>query len=109
MNNDPSRQMFLKAYNNYLKHNDMDLVPVGYVGRGPGWFLPTPDAPNAEPILYGGKHKNIGIVFSLGLRRGEEPDELLMNILRKIEGYAMVELSKVPDHVSQQETKQEAQ
>ena len=88
------REKSIKWYKKYLANNDMQLVPLGMIMRGPGWQY-DPKDDTAKPLSYG-EYRSLGIVISLALPNGEEPAEWLVDILKRIETFALSELDKVP-------------
>jgi hypothetical protein len=88
------RQETLKWYRKYIARINMQLVPLGMVMRGPGHQY-NPKDDTAKSLSYGG-YEHLGIVLSLALPNGEEPAEWLIDIMKRIESFALSELDKVP-------------
>jgi hypothetical protein len=91
-NNLEMRQAVIDAYQYYLDHHNMVLTPVGIVQRGPGYARETREG-LVKPLSYEG-YPCIGIVLSVGLK-GQEPPDWLMDIVKRIEHFAINELNKV--------------
>jgi hypothetical protein len=97
------RRETLKWYKKYIARNNMQLVPLGMVMRGPGHQY-NPKDDTAKSLSYGG-YEHLGIVLSLALPNGEEPAEWLIDIIKRIESFALSELDKVPCEAEMEQPK----
>jgi hypothetical protein len=89
------RQAIIDSLKYYLEKHHMALIPVGSVQRGPSYTQETREGP-VKPLLYGEGYPCIGIVLSVGLK-GQEAPEWLMDIIHRIECFAINELNKVEE------------
>lgn len=99
-NNLEMRQTVIDSLKYYLDHHHMSLIPVGSVQRGPGYAQETREGP-VKPLSFEG-YPCIGIVLSVGLK-GQEPPDWLMDIIHRIECFAINELNKVESKAEDEE------
>lgn len=96
------RQAVIESLQYYFEKHRMALTPVGSVQIGPGYARETREGP-VKPLSYEG-YPCIGIVFSVGLK-GQEPPDWLMDIIHRIECFAINELNKVDSNITEGQPK----
>jgi hypothetical protein len=84
------RRAVIESYHHRLANDGMTLVPIGHVQRGPGCIQESP----VKPLSYNG-YPHLGIVFSVGLPKDSDPPEWLIDVIKRIEAFAINELDKI--------------